>query len=144
MYRLTSICICTCTHTYMYTYNVSMGYTHSNMHTLSFRFPSLKVDIDAQLKSLFDYKERLRPMLCDTILYMNEAIKEKKKIVVEGANATMLDIDFGTHNIYTLLCCAVHVHVCEMSTCSEGKEGYGGDCVPPPQIFFILESILIM
>ena len=31
--------------------------------------------------------------------YINKAIQEKQKIVVEGANATMLDIDFGTYNI---------------------------------------------
>ena len=34
-------------------------------------------------------------MVCDTISYVNKAIKEKKKVIVEGANATMLDIDFG-------------------------------------------------
>lgn len=34
-------------------------------------------------------------MVCDTVLYVNKSIKEKKKVVVEGANATLLDIDFG-------------------------------------------------
>lgn len=31
----------------------------------------------------------------DTVLLMNSVLREKKSILVEGANATMLDIDFG-------------------------------------------------
>jgi adenylosuccinate synthase len=35
-------------------------------------------------------------MTIDTIAYLNEAIIDgSKTILVEGANATMLDIDFG-------------------------------------------------
>ena len=53
------------------------------------------MDIDSELKKLLEFREQIRPMLCDTVYYMNKAIQEKKKIIVEGANATMLDIDFG-------------------------------------------------
>ena len=41
------------------------------------------------------FAERIRPNVCDTVLYVNKAIKAKKKIIVEGANAALLDIDFG-------------------------------------------------
>ena len=35
-------------------------------------------------------------MVCDTISFMNQALQETdKEILVEGANALMLDIDFG-------------------------------------------------
>lgn len=34
-------------------------------------------------------------MVSDTVHYMNTALAGEKKILVEGANATMLDIDFG-------------------------------------------------
>ena len=37
----------------------------------------------------------MRPMVRDTVFYLHQAIQEQKKIIVEGANATMLDIDFG-------------------------------------------------
>ena len=37
----------------------------------------------------------MRPMVKDTVLLMNGQLKEGKSILVEGANATMLDIDFG-------------------------------------------------
>ena len=34
-------------------------------------------------------------MVVDTVLFLSKAMAEKKKIIVEGANASMLDIDFG-------------------------------------------------
>jgi adenylosuccinate synthase len=55
----------------------------------------LQINIDAELKTLLEFREQIRPMLCDTVYFMNKAIQDKKKIIVEGANATMLDIDFG-------------------------------------------------
>ncbi len=60
------------------------------------RFPQMVQDEDSEVKKLQEYRERLKPMVTDTVLFMNKAIKENKKIVVEGANAAMLDIDFGT------------------------------------------------
>lgn len=44
-----------------------------------------------------DYAERLRPMVRDGVYYMYEALHgSPKKILVEGANAALLDIDFGS------------------------------------------------
>lgn len=37
----------------------------------------------------------LQPLVVDTVQFLNKAMAEGKKIVVEGANASMLDIDFG-------------------------------------------------
>lgn len=34
-------------------------------------------------------------MVKDTTTLVNQAIKSGKRVLVEGANATMLDIDFG-------------------------------------------------
>lgn len=42
-----------------------------------------------------EYAERLRPLVKDTITYLHNALKEGRSILVEGANAAMLDIDFG-------------------------------------------------
>ncbi|PRQ15776.1 putative adenylosuccinate synthase [Rosa chinensis] len=47
------------------------------------------------------FAERLEPFIADTVLVVNEAISEKKKILVEGGQATMLDIDFGTYPFVT-------------------------------------------
>lgn len=40
-------------------------------------------------------------MIVDTIEYMNKALTSNKRIIAEGANATMLDIDFGTYPYIT-------------------------------------------
>lgn len=42
------------------------------------------------------YAERLRPLVKDTVYYLSEALKGNRSVLVEGANAAMLDIDFGT------------------------------------------------
>lgn len=47
------------------------------------------------------FAERLEPYIADTVHVMNESIKQKKKILVEGGQATMLDIDFGTYPFVT-------------------------------------------
>ncbi|XP_078262600.1 adenylosuccinate synthetase isozyme 1 [Rhinoraja longicauda] len=65
-------------------------------------FPSLKIDIEGQLKKLKEYAERIRPMVRDGVYFMYEAIHgPAKKILVEGANAALLDIDFGTYPFVT-------------------------------------------
>ena len=37
-------------------------------------------------------------MVKDSVVYLSEQLKDQKKILVEGANATMLDIDFGNYS----------------------------------------------
>lgn len=41
------------------------------------------------------YAERLRPLVKETISYLHGALKDGRSVLVEGANAAMLDIDFG-------------------------------------------------
>ncbi len=54
------------------------------------------------------YAERIRPMVRDGVYFMYDAIHgQPKKILVEGANAALLDIDFGED-----LCVCVCVCVC--------------------------------
>ncbi|KAG8073663.1 hypothetical protein GUJ93_ZPchr0006g43658 [Zizania palustris] len=47
------------------------------------------------------FAERLEPFIADTVHVLNESIQQKKKILVEGGQATMLDIDFGTYPFVT-------------------------------------------
>ncbi|KAM4632847.1 adenylosuccinate synthetase isozyme 1 B [Polymixia lowei] len=71
-------------------------------------FPSLQIDIDQQLKTLQDYAERIRPMVRDGVYFMFEALHgPPKNILVEGANASLLDIDFGTYPFVTSSNCTV-------------------------------------
>jgi adenylosuccinate synthase len=45
--------------------------------------------------------ERIRPMVCDTAQLLNNAIAEGKRVLLEGAQGTMLDIDHGTYPFVT-------------------------------------------
>ena len=47
------------------------------------------------------YAERIRPYVCDTIALINEQLDAGKKILFEGAQATMLDVDYGTYPYVT-------------------------------------------
>jgi adenylosuccinate synthase len=47
------------------------------------------------------YAERLRPFVLDTSRYLNEAIAAGKRILFEGAQGTMLDIDHGSYPFVT-------------------------------------------
>ena len=54
-----------------------------------------------------EYAQRLVGMVVDTVPMMHRALKEKKRILVEGANALMLDIDYGTYPYVTSSSCGV-------------------------------------
>lgn len=45
--------------------------------------------------------ERVRPFVTDTIVMVHKAIAENKSILFEGAQGTMLDIDYGTYPFVT-------------------------------------------
>ena len=45
--------------------------------------------------------ERLRPFVCETSHFLAEQRKAKKKILLEGAQATLLDVDHGTYPFVT-------------------------------------------
>jgi adenylosuccinate synthase len=45
--------------------------------------------------------ERLAPFITDTTHFMNRAAREKQTILIEGAQATLLDVDHGTYPFVT-------------------------------------------
>ncbi len=59
------------------------------------------LDFDEIYKEYMGYIERLRPYVCDTIALLNDEVNEGRKILFEGAQATMLDIDYGTYPYVT-------------------------------------------
>ncbi|WOG98095.1 hypothetical protein DCAR_0417436 [Daucus carota subsp. sativus] len=68
------------------------------------RFEGFKYTPDMLKEEVERYKrfaERLEPYITDTVHFINKSISEKKKILVEGGQATMLDIDFGTYPFVT-------------------------------------------
>lgn len=47
------------------------------------------------------YAEKLAPYVVETGALVRDAIKAKKRVLLEGAQATMLDLDFGTYPFVT-------------------------------------------
>ncbi|XP_016893019.1 adenylosuccinate synthetase isozyme 2 [Cynoglossus semilaevis] len=71
-------------------------------------YPTLTIDTEGELVKLKDYVERIKPMVRDGVHFMYEALHgPPKKILVEGANAALLDIDFGTYPFVTSSNCTV-------------------------------------
>ncbi len=48
-----------------------------------------------------DFAKKIKPYVCDTALFLNQAIKKKKRILFEGAQGTHLDVDHGTYPFVT-------------------------------------------
>ncbi len=65
--------------------------------------------------------ERMRPMICDTSALLNQAMREGKNLLFEGAQGTMLDIDHGTYPFVT-------------SSSSSAGGACTGSGVPPTKI----------
>jgi len=84
-------------------------------------FPDLHIDIDSEIERYKKYGEELGPMVEDTIVSLNQTLLQGSRVLIEGANAAMLDIDFGTYPYVT------------SSNC-----GAGGACtglgIPPTRI----------
>ena len=60
-----------------------------------------EIDRTALLEEYHAYSQRLAPYVVDTSEFMNNALKAGKRILYEGAQGTMLDIDFGTYPYVT-------------------------------------------
>lgn len=58
-------------------------------------------DLDAVIAEYSAYGERLKPYVADVSVLTYEAYKAGKTILFEGAQATLLDIDFGTYPFVT-------------------------------------------
>ena len=56
---------------------------------------------DDVVRDLLSYADRLRPMVADTALELNNAIDAGKIVLFEGGQATMLDVDHGTYPFVT-------------------------------------------
>lgn len=59
------------------------------------------LDFGTIYETYSSYGQRLRPFVCDTITLLHKALEQNKKVIVEGAQATLLDIDFGSYPYVT-------------------------------------------
>ena len=53
------------------------------------------------LDNFSGYAEALRKYVCDTSILVNDAVQQRKNILFEGAQGTLLDLDHGTYPFVT-------------------------------------------
>ena len=59
------------------------------------------ITVDETVEELLQYAERLRPMVTDCSLLLNDALDAGKTVLFEAGQATMLDVDHGTYPFVT-------------------------------------------
>ncbi len=59
------------------------------------------------ITDLITLSKYFTPMIIDTITYINNAIKNGRRVLVEGAQACLLDVDFGVYPYCTSTTCSV-------------------------------------
>ena len=70
-------------------------------HLLTKVYNRRAVAVDDVVEELLSYADRLRPMVADTSLLLNQALDRGETVLFEGAQATMLDVDHGTYPFVT-------------------------------------------
>lgn len=73
----------------------------NNLALFQKMYPGLEHNGDEELASFKQHREELIPFITNATLLVNQEVLFGKKILLEGANATMLDIDHGTYPFVT-------------------------------------------
>ncbi|MCT1606243.1 adenylosuccinate synthase [Nesterenkonia massiliensis] len=59
------------------------------------------ITVDEIAEHFLSYAERLKPMVVDSTILLNDALDEDKVVLMEGGQATYLDVDHGTYPFVT-------------------------------------------
>lgn len=58
-------------------------------------------EFDSVYKEYLDYGRKIKKYICNTKRLLNDAISDKKRVLFEGAQGTLLDVDYGTYPFVT-------------------------------------------
>ena len=61
----------------------------------------MPIDVDSVVAEYLGYAERIRPYIADTRLELAKALERGENVLLEGAQATLLDVDHGTYPFVT-------------------------------------------
>ena len=73
---------------------------HKN-HLLVKVFNRRAITVDEVVEEFLSYADRLRPMVADTSLLLAQALDAGRTVLLEGGQATLLDVDHGTYPFVT-------------------------------------------
>jgi len=77
------------------------GALEQKNHLLVKVFNRRAISVDEVVDDLVSYTERLRPMVADTSLLLGNALSAGETVLLEGGQATLLDVDHGTYPFVT-------------------------------------------
>ncbi len=60
-----------------------------------------KLDTNKIVNDYIEFDKLIDEYVTDTSIFLNNAIRENKNVLIEGAQGTMLDVDFGTYPFVT-------------------------------------------
>ncbi len=60
-----------------------------------------KIDVDAIIAEYEAFDKKIDEYITDTALYLNKALADGKRIIAEGAQGALLDVDHGTYPYVT-------------------------------------------
>ena len=60
-----------------------------------------KLDPEEIYQTLLEYRDMVKPFVCDTSAYLHQALKENKRILLEGQLGSLKDPDFGIYPMVT-------------------------------------------
>ena len=59
------------------------------------------IDVEAIVEEYVELDRRLDPYVTDTAAYLHDALAQGKRVLAEGAQGSLLDVDFGTYPYVT-------------------------------------------
>lgn len=59
------------------------------------------LDVDAIIEEYVEFDKRIDPFVTDTTAFLHNALAEGKTVLAEGAQGSLLDVDFGTYPFVT-------------------------------------------
>ncbi len=57
--------------------------------------------VDDVVEEVWQTRDRILPLLADTVTVVNDALRQGQKVLAEGAQGILLDVDFGTYPFVT-------------------------------------------
>lgn len=76
----------------------NMLFVNKILHTV---YEAPEMEAEAVAKEYLEFDKKIDPFITDTGALLNQAVREGKNIIIEGAQGAMLDIDVGTYPYVT-------------------------------------------
>ena len=77
------------------------GALETKNHLLVKVYNRRAIEVDEVVGELLGYVDRIRPLVADTSLLLNDALEAGRNVLLEGGQATLLDVDHGTYPFVT-------------------------------------------